>query len=74
MCSFTRPGNLTGRKCERGQNQPLREMPFSETGTYPISNKDVLSFTFDGPDFDVDRPVSQARKIERSTVTNQSRC
>jgi len=33
-------------------------MPFPDPGFYPISNKDVLSFTFDDPNFDVDRPVS----------------
>lgn len=33
-------------------------MPLPETGTYPLSNKDVVSFTFDNPQYDVNKPVS----------------
>ncbi|ETN44838.1 uncharacterized protein HMPREF1541_09713 [Cyphellophora europaea CBS 101466] len=32
-------------------------MPLPDSGTYPISNKDVVSFTFDDPDYDTNRPV-----------------
>jgi hypothetical protein len=32
-------------------------MPFPLTGRHPVSNKDILSFTLDNPDYDVHRPV-----------------
>lgn len=32
-------------------------MPLPDSGTYPLSHKDVVSFTFDQPSYDVDRPV-----------------
>ena len=32
-------------------------MPLPDSGTYPISHKDVVSFTFDDPGYDVNRPV-----------------
>lgn len=32
-------------------------MPFKDSGTYPISNKDVVSFTFDDPQYDVNKPL-----------------
>jgi len=33
-------------------------MPFKESGTYPLSDKDVVSFAFDDPAYDLDKPVS----------------
>lgn len=41
-------------------------MPFKDSGTYPISNKDLVSFTFDDPDYDLDKPVSQSSKCDRT--------
>jgi hypothetical protein len=38
-------------------------MPLPDSGTYPVSNKDVVSFTFDNPDIPQDRPVSMNRMI-----------
>jgi 4-coumarate--CoA ligase len=32
-------------------------MPFPASGTYPLSSEDVVSFTFDDPSYDVNRPV-----------------
>lgn len=32
-------------------------MPLPDSGTYPLSHKDVVSFTFDDPSYDQERPV-----------------
>lgn len=33
-------------------------MPFLASETYPIPHKDILSWTFDNPEYDQDMPVS----------------
>ncbi|KAK5093380.1 hypothetical protein LTR70_004752 [Exophiala xenobiotica] len=32
-------------------------MPFKDSGTYPLSDKDVVSFAFDDPAYDLDKPL-----------------
>lgn len=32
-------------------------MPFPSTGTYPLSGKDLVSFTFDNPSYSVEKPI-----------------
>lgn len=34
-------------------------MPFLAEETIPIPNKDILSWTFDNPQYDQDKPVSE---------------
>ena len=41
-------------------------MPFKSSGKIDLSNKDVLSFTFDNPSYDLDKPVSTAKNIVKS--------
>jgi len=35
-------------------------MPFKDSGAYPVSNKDVVSFAFDNPSYDLNKPVSES--------------
>ena len=38
-------------------------MPFLSSGSYPVSGKDVVSFTFDDPGYDEDGPVGVSRLL-----------
>lgn len=42
--------------------QSQNKMPFLAQKHLPISNKDVLSWIFDEPKYDLDKPVSPAKK------------
>ena len=48
-------------------------MPLPDSGTYPVSNKDVVSFTFDNPTYSVDRPVSNSNILLWSIVDRLNR-
>lgn len=56
-----RPRSLLPCFCVRSVYATEGAMPFPSSGTYPISGKDVVSFTFDNPSYDVNRPVSHPR-------------
>ena len=40
-------------------------MPFLAERKLPIPNKDLLSWTFDEPHYDVDKPVSRELLLQR---------
>ena len=43
-------------------------MPFQSSGSYPISSKDVVSFTFDDPGYDEHRPVGYSTLTPAPTI------
>lgn len=49
-------------------------MPFKERESHPISNKDIVSFALDDPDYDIDKPVSQTHVSPMALSTTSRRC